>query len=411
MSLLDKLFKPREVKAAEQITAYFKTLSAYTPVFRSRQGGIYEMELTRAAIHAFATHCSKLEPEVVGSARPNLKATLKTAPNPFMNTAQFLYRLATIVEVDTTAFIIPLTDQMGVHVTGFWPLQASVCELVEFQGEPWLRYQFSNGQKAAIEFSRVGVVTKYQYADDFFGGGNTPLAPTLDVLDMQRQAMEDAILQSANIRFLARLGQVLRPEDITAERNKFSTDNLSADNKSGVIMVDSKYADIKEIESKPWVIDAAQMALINGNVYSYLGTNEKILRNEFDEVVWDAYYEGKVEPLGLQIGLELTRMTYTARELAAGNCIMLSSNRLQYASNKTKIAVVTQLVDRGGMSNYQMARVFNLPQPPGPERWVIRGEYIDIDNLPTHTVDNAKSYLKPATQPAAAEGGDDDNQD
>lgn len=406
MGLFDKIFKPKEAQAAEQVTSYFKTLSAYTPIFSSRQGGIYEMELTRACVHAFANHASKLKPEVVGSARPVLKGILPTAPNPFMNTAQFLYRCATILENDTTLFIIPLTDVTGAQVTGFWPILSSSCELVEFQGEPWLRYQFSNGLKAAIEFVRVGVVTKYQYTDDFFGGGNTPLAATLDVLNMQQQAMEDAIQQSANIRFLARLAQVLRPEDVTQERDKFSANNLSSDNKSGVIMVDSKYADIKEIVSKPWVIDAEQMKLIKDNVFDYFGSNESILQNDYDEEAWNAYYEGKVEPFALQLSLEMTRMTYSPWEVSTGNRIMFSANRLQYASNASKVLVVQALVDRGLMSNWNAADVFNLPQPPGEERWVIRGEYIDVDNLPTHTVDNAKTYLNPN----ASQGGGDASQ-
>lgn len=397
MGLFDKIFRPKEAEAAERVNTYYKTLSAYTPVFTTRQGSVYEMELTRACIHAIATHCSKLKPEIVGSARPALKATLPIAPNPYMNTAQFLYRLRTILEADTTAFIIPLTDITGAIVTGYWPILPSTASLVDSNGEPWLKYQFSNGQKAAIEFSRVGVLHKYQYLDDFFGGQNAPLASILDVLDMQDQAMQDAILQSAQIRFLARLGQTLRPEDISKERDRFSVDNLSSDNKSGLLLVDAKYADIKEITSKPWVIDAEQVRVIKDNVFGYFGVNEAILQNDYDENAWNAFYEGCIEPFALQVSLEMTRMTYTPREIAARNAIMFSSNRLQYASTASKVSVVTQLTDRGLMSNHQAADVFNLPHPPGEERWVIRGEYIDIANLPTNTVANARTYIAPGS--------------
>jgi hypothetical protein len=395
MGLFEKIFRPREAQVGEQASTYFKTLSAYTPAFTTRQGSIYEMDLTRACIHAIATHCSKLKPEVIGSARPALKGVLAVAANEYMNTAQFLYRLRTILEADTTAFIIPLTDPTGNIVTGYWPMLSSICSVVEFESKPWLRYQFPDGKKAAIEFSRVGVLTKYQYTDDFFGGGNAPLNSILDVLDMQDQAMQDAILQSANIRFLARLSQTLRPEDITKERDRFAADNLSADNKSGVMMFDAKYADVKQIEAKPWLIDAEQMVLIKDNVFSYFGVNENILQNSFDENEWNAFYEGCIEPFALAVSLEMTRMTFTQREIATRNAIMFSSNRLQYAANTTKVSVVTQLVDRGLMSNFQAAETFNLPAPPGEERWVIRGEYIDIASLPTNTVENARTYITP----------------
>lgn len=407
MSLFDKIFRPKDAKAAETATSYFKTLSAYTPVFTSRHGSLYEMELTRSAIHAFATQASKLKPEVEGSARPVLKRLLATRPNPFMDTSQFLYRLATILSVDTTAFIVPLTDGKGENVVGFWPCLPRRSEVVEFDKEPWLRYTFGNGQRAAIEFYRVGILTQYQYADDFFGSGHDALSPTLDLVDLQRQGMEDAIESSANIRFIARLAQVLRPEDIEKERDNFSLKNLRADNKTGVLMFDAKYADVQPIDSQPWLIDADQMKLISDSVYNYFGTNEKILQNAYGEEDWNAFYEGKVEPFALQLGLTLTRMTYTEKELALGNKIMFSSSRLQYASNRTKVSVVTQLVDRGLMSNWQASDVFNLPKPPGPERWVIRGEYIDVDKLPEHTVNNAKSYLNPAGA-AGPTGGTDD---
>jgi len=404
--LFEKIFGPKPAQQADAVSAYFKTLTAYTPAFTSWQGSIYEMELTRTAIHAVANHASKLKPEVVGSARPKLGAMLAVAPSDYQNTAQFLYRLATILYMDTVAYIVPLTDITGSSVVGYYPLLPNRTEIIEVAGEPWLRYSFSNGQRAAIEFTRVGVLTRFQYADDFFGSGNQALSPTLDLLTIQREGMEEAVKSAATIRFMAKLGQTLRPEDIKKERDRFAADNLSADNKSGVMMFDAKYADIKQIESKPWLIDAEQMALINANVFSYFGVNEKILQNSFDEEEWNAFYEGAIEPFALQLGLEMTRMTFTRAERARSNEIMFSSNRLQYASNTTKVSVVTQLVDRGLMSNYGAAEVFNLPRPPGEERWVIRGEYIDIANLPTNTVENAKSYLNPANNG----GGNDASQ-
>jgi hypothetical protein len=400
LGLFEKLFRPKDAAQAEVSNAYFRTLTAYTPAFTTWRGSIYEMELTRAAIHAIATHSSKLKPEVVGTARPLLKQMLATATSEFQTTSQFLYRARTILEMETTLFIVPITDAGGVNVVGLWPCVPQRVEIVEVKydegtSEPWLRYTFSNGQKAAIEYRRVAVLTKFQYLDDFFGTGNQALSPTLDLLDMQRQGMTEAVKSAAAIRFMAKLGQALRPEDIKKERDRFAADNLSSDNTSGMIIFDSKYVDFKQIEQQPWLIDAEQMTAIKENVFSYFGVNEDILQNSYDENKWNAFYEGNVEPFALQLGLGLTTMVFSPREIAFGNGIMFSSNRLQYASNTTKVSVVTQLVDRGLMSNYGAADVFSLPQPPGPERWVIRGEYIDIANLPTNTVDNAKTYLKP----------------
>ena len=89
---------------------------------------------------------------------------------------------------------------------------------------------------------------------------NNALSPTLGLLDMQKQGMEEGIKQSAMIRFMAKLGQTLRPEDIAKERTGLvMTTYLRQPNRGGVMMFDAKYSDVKQIDSKPFIIDADQM--------------------------------------------------------------------------------------------------------------------------------------------------------
>lgn len=379
MGLFDKLFsKPAKDKEVE---GYFKMLNGYSPVFTSYDGGIYEMELTRAAIHSFANLCSKLKPEIMGNAYKNLEKTLEFKPNPFMDTTKFIYRLATILSVDTTAFIIPLYGDDYETIVGYYPLLPQQVEIVEYRNEPWLKYTFANGKKAAIEFDRVGILTKYQYEDDFFGGGNKALMPTMDLLDMQKQGIEEGIKQSAMIRFMAKLTQTLRPEDISKERERFSKDNLSADNQSGVMMFDAKYSDVKQIESKPFIIDADQMKLIQTNVFNYFGVNENILQNKYTEEEFNAFYEGMIEPFSLQLGLVMSNMTFTKKELAFGNQIIFTSNRLQYASNQTKLEVSTQLFDRGILTTNQIMDIWNMAHVEDGDKRYIRREYTEIDKI------------------------------
>ena len=113
MSLFDKIFKRPEPGGQPQ--EIFQTLTAYTPVFTSWGGKLYESELIRAAINARATHISKLSVEVKGSAQPKLKTKLKSGPNEWQTWGQFLYRLSTILDVNNTAFIVPvMNDYMEV---------------------------------------------------------------------------------------------------------------------------------------------------------------------------------------------------------------------------------------------------------------------------------------------------------
>lgn len=383
MGLFEKLFpnKSGNKKAENNVEGYFKTLSSYTPSFNTYQGGLYEMELTRSAINAYATAVSKLKPEFSGSAYKTLERKLQFQPNSYMDTTKFLYRLATILSVNTTAFIIPLYGEDYKTIEGYYPLLPQRAEVVEVNGEAWLRYTFNNGQKAAIELSEVGILTQYQYKNDLFGDGNAPLMPTLQLMDIQKQGMEEAIKQSANIRFMAKLGQTVRPEDIDKERTRFSKQNLSSDNQSGVMMFDSKYSEVKQIDSKPFVIDDKQMEQIKNNVFNYFGINENIIQNKYDENTWNAFYEGKIEPFAIQLGLVMTNMTFTNNEVAHGNQIMWTSNRMQYASNTTKLQVSTQLFDRGILSQNDVFDIWNMPHVEDGDKRFIRREYVEVDKL------------------------------
>jgi hypothetical protein len=385
VGLFESIFKkPAAEKLTEQeIKGYFRMLSAYTPIFTSYEGGVYEMELTRAAIHAFATQCSKLKPEISGNAYKELGLKLQFKPNSFMDTTKFLYRLATILSVNNTAFIVPIMDELGLYITGYYPILPTLCEVVEYQGKPWLRYTFTTGQKAAIEFEKVGIMTQFQYKNDFFGESNAALYPTMQLINVQNQGIIEGVKQSANIRFMAKLANIFKASDIAAERKRFTEENLSAENNSGVLMFDNKYSDVKQIISKPFIVDSEQMNAIKNNVFNYFGTNEKILQNSFNSSEWGAYYEGKIESFAIQLSLVMSNMTFTEREIAHGNQIIWTANRLQYAENDEKLSIVTQLFDRGFITHDMGLEIFNMaPLPEGKgKKYYIRLEYAEVDKL------------------------------
>ena len=136
MSLLDKIFRPNEAKKSEEAlrkaSAFFETLTAYAPMFTNWGGAIYESELVRASIDARARHISKLKVEINGSANPSLQAKLRLAPNQFMTWSQFLYRTSTILDVNNTAFIVPVFDER-MMITGVFPVLPASCTLVEYE--------------------------------------------------------------------------------------------------------------------------------------------------------------------------------------------------------------------------------------------------------------------------------------
>lgn len=372
MGLLQRLF-PNRTAAVKAAATYFETLN-YTPVFRDWRGAMYEQELVRSAIDALARHTSKLEFSVQGSAKPSLQTKLRRGPNEYQTWSQFLYQARTICEVDTTLFIVPVYDKYG-DITGIFPITPQRAEIEEFNGKLYVKYEFRNRQMAEMELENCAVLTKYQYNREFFGGGNEALTDTMKLLDLQKQGITEGIKNSASFRFMAKHKRFVDPDDLEKEQNRFTEKHLSG--KSGFLLFPNEYEDIRQIESKPFVVDAEQQKIINTNVSNYFGVNEDVMQNKASGDAWAAFYEGAIEPFSIQLSECLTRMLFTFREQANGSMVMFTANRLQYMSNADKLNVSAQMADRGIMNRDEVRAIWNLPPIPdgSGQAYIIRGEY------------------------------------
>ena len=378
MGIFSSLFpKKKTTTNPAVLKAYFETLNGYIPTFTSFGGGIYEADITRAAIHAFATQCSKLKPELSGASKNvPLERILQYKPNPWQNTAQFLYQVATLYKCNNNVFVVPIYDDYYQNIVGLYPVSAQQVTIKEGpKGEPWVVYMFNGGQTGAIEMKNCAILTQFQ-KDDFFGADNSPLLPTLQMIHTQNEGIIEGIKNSATIRFIAQLNTVLKSQDIEAERKRLTESNFAPDNNGGVMMIDSKYKDIKQIDSKPFIVNAEEMRIINENVFNYLGVSQHIIQNNWTEQEYNAFYEGAIEPFALQLGLALTNLFFTERELAFGNSVQFSANRLQYASIDTKLRVAKQMLDRGLLTRNEVREIFQLPPVDDGDKFVIRGEYV-----------------------------------
>ena len=383
MGLFDFFLKNRpKVNQSVKVQPFYM-LNGYEPKFTSFGGDIYEQELVRAAINSRATHISKLKFDIIGSARPALQTKLSKAPNQMQTWSQFLYRVSTILDVHNTAFIVPIYDKYGEPSGIFCPVPHKVT-ITMYGNTPYLVYEFSFNQKAAIELEYCGILTKYQYKSDFFGEDNHALFPTMDLIHIQNQGIQEAVKSSATYRFYARSNNFSKSEDLAKERQRFSEDNFSKDAKGGgLLLFPNTYTDINQVKSAPYTVAADEMKLIEKNVYQYFMINEDILQNKAVGDAWSAFYEGAIEPFAIQFSEVLTKMLFTLTEQSYGNRVMLTANRLQYMTNKDKLDVSSQLVDRGVISINDAREIWNMPPVEGGDVRVIRGEYQNADEKVT----------------------------
>ena len=379
MGLFDIFLKNRPKKAENEKQSTFKMLDGYTPKFTTWGGEIYESELIRSAINARATHISKLRVDLQGSARPALQSKLLKAPNQFQTWSQFLYRVSTILDVHNTAFIVPVYDKYGEPSGIFCPLPHKT-EIVQYGTKPYLVYTFGWNERAAIELEYCGILTKFQYKSDFFGESNHSLFPTMDLIHIQNQGIEEGVKSAATYRFWAQVNNFSKAEDLAKERQRFSEENFSKDAQGGgLLLFPNTYQNINQVKSDPFVVQADEMKLIKDNVYQYFMVNEDVLTSKAFGDAWSAFYESVIEQFAIQCSEVLTKMFFTLREQSNGNRIMLTANRLQYMSNKDKLDVSSQLLDRGIISINDAREIWNMPPVDGGDVRIIRGEYWNAD--------------------------------
>lgn len=380
MSLFTDIFRPdRKQQKAVYSAEVFKTLTPYKPVFHTWQGSIYESELIRAAIYARARHISKLKFDATGSAKIGLQSKLKQGPNQWQTWPQFLSRTSTILDIHNTAFIVPVKDK-SLTTTGYYTVLPTRCEVVEYDNDIWLRYRFNTGEIGAVRLNECVILTQHQYKRDFFGETNTALDPTLKVIDMNKQGIEEAIKNGATFRFWAKMNNFTKDSDLKKEADRFGSLAFGEDS-DGMLLFPNTYTDIHQYENKPYTVDPEQMNQINRSVYNYFGVNEDVLQNKAYGDSWAAFYEGCVEVFAIALSDGLTKAMFTERERATGNSVMFTSNRLQYMSNADKLAVAAQLTDRGIFSINEAREVFNLAPVEGGDIRTIRGEYKNVNDL------------------------------
>ena len=378
MGLFDKLFGSAP-KPVGKYGGEFKMLDGYTPRFTSFGGGVYESELIRSAINARATHISKLRVEFQGAAQPGLRRILAHGPNDMQTWGQFLYRVSTILDCNNNCFLTPTYNEFG-EVTGIFSPLPTRCEVVQYNGVPYLRYEFNDGNRASMELSKCGVLTKFQYKNDLLGESNAALLPTMDLIHIQDQGIKEGVKSAASFRFWAKLSNFVKPEDLKKERTRFTKENFSAEaGGGGMLLFPNNYDQITQVKADPWVVDADSMKVIKDNVYGYFGVNDAILQNQAIGDAWSAFYEGAIEPFAIQFSEVMTKMLFTPREQSQGNSVMATANRIQYMSNSDKLNVSSQLLDRGIMSINDVRDLWNLSPVDGGDQRVIRGEYYTTD--------------------------------
>ena len=368
MGIFQNLFK--SVKNDQNKTySQIQELGTYKSYFGNFGNNIYLSDDVRSCLRALSEHSSKANPRCNVE---NIQYLLSLRPNKFMNGKDFLAKVRNLLEVYNTAFIFIDRDNKG-NVIALYPIPYQTFEGVEYQGNLFIQFQFAGtaANQLTVPWADLAVLRKDYLMSDIAGESNAPLLGPLGVMKTLDQGLENAVKSTANLRGILKSTKgMLSPDVLRKQKDQFVKDYMNINNSGGIASLDATQ-EFKEINLKPTTASAEEMAAYRERVYRYFGVNEKIIKSNYSESDYDAFYESRIEPFLIALSLELTYKIFTERQRAFGNEIWYESNRLQFASAKTKISMVA-LVDRALMTPNEYRSLFNLAPYEGGDEFVLR---------------------------------------
>ena len=367
MGILQNLFKKEKQEQAKTYTE-FKEFGTYRAYFSAFGTDIYKSDDVRTCIRALAEHTSKANPRCTDK---RIERVLQLRPNKFMNGKDFLAKVRNYLEIRNTAFVFLNRDNTG-KVVEFYPVPYSSYEALEYRDRLFIRFKFRrDNQSLVVAWEDLAVLRKDYVFSEIGGESNEPLLPTLDVIGTMDKGLQNAVKSTANLRGVLKSTKgMLSPEVLKDQKDRFVKDYMDISNEGGIASLDATQ-EFKEINLKPTTASAEEAASYRERVYRYFGISEKIIKSSYSEAEYDSFYESRIEPVLVALSLEFTYKIFTDREISFGAEVWYESNRLQFASAKTKISMV-QLVDRGLMTPNEYRALFNMAPYEGGDEFVLR---------------------------------------
>ena len=381
-SLLGRIFGSEKDTTAPTTSEQVEIIEGTKAVFTPYKGDFHEDADVLACVDTIARNGAKMHPrhirnyfskeenrEKLENVKDNLYKLLAKQPNEIQNAYKFYYQVITDLELYNNALVYIQRDE-NLKVTGLYPLEYNEIKLYEFKDELWIKFKFGRSKERFVPYSRCIHLTRFVSKDGIFGGNSQPIIKVLDIKHVLDEGIVNAIKTTQSIRgILKSTKAMLKPEDVKKMRDQFLNDFIDYHrNKSGIGGLDAT-TDFTPVKIEPQTATEGQVKMFDEKVLKYFGLNENIIQSKYSEDEWNAFYESVLEPIGLQMSLEFSNKIFTPTEKNFGNEILFESNRLQYASNKTKIELVRYTSNI--MTINEQREVFNLAPIEGGDVFMI----------------------------------------
>ena len=281
--------------------------------------------------------------------KKDLRYLLQLRANPHTTASSFLAALAYDYFMFNNAFAYIERDYTDFKLTNgikaLWVIKPDdnmmTLSTNHSNKKQYIRF-YLDGDEKIIETKDLIHLKRQMDPRNFFGRVNKSVDTVLKVLQTNYEGVDQAIKTSAYIRFLIQSTTMLSPAKKLEKAQEFASQFLG-DTSNGIAYVDGAEK-ITPIDSKAKYANHEEVKAFRDEIFSYLNSNEKILKATYSEDEYQSLYETALEPFFIQLEQEMTYKLLSPGEISAGNQIVIENNRLQTASLSTRVKIAALLL-------------------------------------------------------------------
>lgn len=348
-----------------------RSRGAWLNLSRSESGGRYntDEELVSAIADRIATQVSKLTPQVIRKSsngivikNDRLAKMLALRPCPECNTADMLYKIAYNAVTTGDGLLIIFYNQDFTEIEELRPITCNRYEIIETDNVLLFRFTWAyDGKQYTVPYQCV-IHLKERPSKRRFLGDNAydNIRSSVDMLNTTYDGIKNIVKNSAQLRGYLKFNNFIDDDELKHKIEEFQAAYMKAENEGGLAGIGSEW-EFKELTQQPKSIPTSQLNFFKGNIRDYFGVSENIIRGEYSESEWNAFYESKIEPIAMKLSMEFTFKVFSEREREFGNRIKFVADRLQYASASSRMTIASGLFDRGAITLNRLLEIMDEP--------------------------------------------------
>lgn len=389
MGLFDFLKKEKiEERASnsQELHVHVGEMGGMTPTYYPPE--VRNSEISEAAatcIMTNATHFSKINfyscREIKGDIirdYPKLDRLLGEDPNPLQTASVFWEKIAWDYWENNNAFIHIERDPITNEIIALWPIAVSGMRFKKIRtGEVIFEYSL-NGKEYETLYTDLIHLARFVNADMVFGNTmqNNIIQKVLKIINLNYDGIENAILTSTFIRYIAKVNTRLNKAELKKMAKKFTEDYLNIGKKDqiGAVFTDTSW-NLEVIPAGTQKTgNYAEVNQWNQAVYKYYGCPEKVICGVANEDEMESYYKSTIVPLAIRVRQEMTRKLFTKRERDVGNSVRFTDMSMEYRSMTTRLRIFEAAKELGLFTKGVLGDLIGLPVPKGEREVVVTSQ-------------------------------------